>query len=77
MIQAKFSLDQSQLEFVGQYHKFGFKDKSALVRAALAHLQRELEQQQLQVSADLYAEVYTEEPDLQELTEVALTGWPE
>lgn len=77
MIQAKFTLDQSQLEFVGQYHKFGFKDKSALVRAALAHLQHELEQQQLQVSANLYAEVYAEETDLQELTESALTGWPE
>ena len=27
--------------------------------------------------ADLYAEIYTADPDLQELTETAMSGWPE
>jgi hypothetical protein len=37
----------------------------------------ELDRQALQESADLYAEVYDEDVELQELTETAIAGWPE
>ena len=48
-----------------------------MVRAALLRLQEELELQSLKQSANLYAEVYEEEAELQELTETAISGWPE
>ena len=48
-----------------------------MVRAALSHLKEELELQSLKQSADLYAEVYAEDPELKELTETAISGWPE
>ena len=76
-MQAKFSLTQSLLEFLSNYRLYGFKDKSAMVRAALVRLKEELEAQNLRQSADLYAEVYEEEAELQELTETAIAGWPE
>ncbi|MEZ4865525.1 MAG: hypothetical protein R3C14_29715 [Caldilineaceae bacterium] len=77
MIQAKFTIENAQALFLDHFRQWGFKDKSALVRAALQRYQEELERQQLIESANLYAEVYAEDEELQELTEVALEGWPE
>jgi hypothetical protein len=39
--------------------------------------QEKLELQSLQESADLYAEIYAEDMELQKLTEAALVEWPE
>ncbi len=77
MQQAKFSLSPPLVEFLNDYKRFGFKDKSAMVQAALQRLEEQLALQQLQQSANLYAELYEEEAELPELTETALTGWPE
>ena len=77
MQQAKFSLTLSLLEFLNDYKFYGFKDKSSMVRAALLRLKEELELQSLKQSANLYAEVYDEDAELQDLTEVAVTSWPE
>lgn len=77
MQQAKFSLTPPLVDFLGGYKRYGFKDKSSMVRAALLQLQEELELARLKQSADLYAEVYTEDSDLQELTETAVLTWPE
>lgn len=77
MLQAKFTIETSQALFLDHFRQYGFKDKSALVRAALQKFQQELERQQLIESADLYAEIYAEDQELQELTQAALEGWPE
>jgi Arc/MetJ-type ribon-helix-helix transcriptional regulator len=76
MIQAKFSLEESQVRFLEQCKAYGFKDKSQAVRAALEHLRQDLEQRRLQESAHLYVEVYDDDPELQELTASAIEGWP-
>ncbi len=77
MQQAKFSLSSPLIEFVGMYQQYGFKDRSSLVRAALTRLKEEKERVLLEQSANLYASLYEEDADLQELTDVALEGWPE
>ena len=77
MQQAKFSLTLSLIEFLNNYKFYGFKDKSSMVRAALLGLKEELELQSLKQSANLYAEIYEEEVELQDLTEAAVAGWPE
>ena len=77
MIQAKFSLDKEHIQFLKQYKHYGFKDKSTLVRAALNQLKQELERQQLEESAELYAQLYPDDDDLQQITEAALEDWPE
>ncbi|MFH1977169.1 MAG: hypothetical protein ABIJ52_16725 [Pseudomonadota bacterium] len=77
MQQAKFSCNENQVEFLNNYKKYGFKDKSALVREALNRLKEEFESRKLKESADLYAETYMEDSDLKALTESAAQGWPE
>lgn len=77
MQQAKFSVADSQIDFLKRYSQFGFKDKSSMVRAALEELRKKLELQSLKESADLYVEIYKEDSELQYLTDSAISGWPE
>jgi Arc/MetJ-type ribon-helix-helix transcriptional regulator len=76
MVPTKITLEQSQIDFLAQFKDLGFKDKSSVVRLALNRLRAELEQQELERSADLYAEVYAEDVDLQKLTALAGVDWP-
>jgi len=76
MIQAKFSLTESHIQFIKQCKQYGFKDKSDVVRTALDRLSTELAQQRLCESAALYAEVYVEDAETQEWTDAALSEWP-
>ena len=77
MIPTKVTLEQTQIDFLAQFKDLGFKDKSSVVRLALHRLQQEMERQQLERSADLYAEVYGEDGELHELTAIAGADWPE
>ncbi|WP_293339829.1 hypothetical protein [Microcoleus sp. CAWBG58] len=74
MVQAQFSLDESLWAFVQRSQQYGFQDRDELIRVALGKLQQELDS--LEMSADLYAEVYAEDGDLQALTDSAIAGWP-
>jgi hypothetical protein len=76
MTQAKFSLSETQIDFINRHEAWGFPDKSALVREALDELKARLAQERLAESARLYADVYAEEEDLRKLTEAALEDWP-
>ncbi len=76
MMQAKFTLEQSQIDFLEQFKDRGFKDKSSIVRLALDKLAQELQRQELEESADLYTEMYLEDAELWQLTDVAIEGWP-
>ena len=76
MIQAKFSLEESHVQFLAQCKQYGFKDKSDMVRTALDRLYTELAQQRLCESAALYAKVYAEDDETQEWTDAALSEWP-
>jgi hypothetical protein len=74
MIQAKFSLKESHIQFIEQCNRYGFKDKSDVVRTAIDRWITELAQQRVDESAALYAEVYDDET--QELTDAAASEWP-
>jgi hypothetical protein len=77
MLQAKFSVEQTQAQFLDNFKAFGFKDKSSMLRAALELFKKEMELKSLRKSAELYSEILSEDDDLKELTETALNGWPE
>lgn len=77
MHQSKFSIEESHIDFLNQYSQFGYKDKSTMVRTAIDELKRKHELEKLKISADLYAEIYTEDNELRELTDFAITDWPE
>jgi Arc/MetJ-type ribon-helix-helix transcriptional regulator len=76
MAQAKFTIEQSHIDFLEQFKDRGFKDKSEIVRLALDKLAQEFETQELIQSADSYAELYREDEELQQLTDVASINWP-
>ena len=77
MAQAKFTLEQSHIDFLEQFKDRGFKDKSTIVRLALDRLAKALEREELTRSADLYAELYAEDLELQQLTDSARGSWPQ
>jgi Arc/MetJ-type ribon-helix-helix transcriptional regulator len=76
MAQAKFTIEQSHIDFLEQFKDRGFKDKSEIVRFALDRLAQELETQELIQSADSYAELYREDLELRQLTDAASMNWP-
>lgn len=76
MIQAKFSLNEKHVEFLNQYKKYGFKDKSSVIRTAINKLEKELQILKLKQSADLYSEIYAEDDELRDITEDAIDEWP-
>ena len=77
MLQAKFSVQDSHARFLSRFKEYGFKDKSTMLRVAIDQFKKKLELDQLRQSANLYAEVYSKDDDLKELTEAASDGWPE
>lgn len=76
MVQVKLSIEEAQNEFLKNYRKFGFKDKSSIVRTAIDRLKKEMEIKKLEESADLYSELYESDSGLKEMTESAIEGWP-
>ena len=77
MLQAKFSIEETQVHFLNNFKEDGFKDKSLMLRTAINHFKSKLELESLKKSADLYSEIYSENDDLKELTETSVSGWPE
>ncbi|RWX45765.1 hypothetical protein VU01_11423 [Candidatus Electrothrix marina] len=77
MVQAKFTVEEAQAQFLSNFKEYGFKDKSSMLRAAVEYFRKVIELKELKKSADLYAEIYCEDEGLQELTEAALPEWPE
>ncbi len=77
MTQAKFNLEESEIQFLNRFEKYGFRDQNELIHVALKKLRQELETQSLEESANLYAEIYEQDRELQELTESALLDLPE
>jgi len=76
MIQAKFSVEESQTQFLRDHKKYGFKDKSSMLRAAIDHYKIEIELERLKISAVTYSDLYSKDNDLKDLTETALNAWP-
>ena len=74
MLQAKFSVEETQARFLSDYKMYGFKDKSAMLRKAIDRLKAELELESLRQSAELYSETYGQDDDLKELAGSALDG---
>jgi len=77
MLQVKFSVKETQVQFLNNFKIYGFKDKSSMLREAIELFKKEMELESLRKSAELYSEIYSEDDDLKELTETALNGWPE
>ena len=67
----ELKLNESQVNFLNHYQDYGFDSQSAMIQSALEKLQEEIDDKELEESAKLYAEIYQEDRELQELTEAA------
>lgn len=77
MTEVTLNLEEEQIKLLNECTKYGFKDKSSVIRNALEQLREKLEHTGLEKSADLYAETYAQDSEIKELTESAISGWPE
>lgn len=73
----KLTLQESYFKFLNHYKHYGFESQAAMIQSALEKLKQELEEKELEKSAQLYAEIYQEDQNLQELTEAACADFPE
>lgn len=76
MIEQKIQIPEAEAQFIENYAEHGFQSISDLISKALELLKRELEKQKaLILSADLYAEIYEEDEELQDWTDSAIEDW--
>jgi len=54
MLQAKFSIKETQAHFLSNFKAYGFKDKSSMVRVAIDHFKKEMELESLRKSGVNY-----------------------
>ena len=74
MLQTKISLEEAQMVFLSRHGQLGFRDRSALVRAALDRMRIDLERQRLDVRPCFTLKKDRDDPDLRGLTEAAWRG---
>ena len=76
MIEQKIMLKNSEAKFIENFAEHGFQSVSELIAKALELLKKEIEKQKkLLSSANLYAEIYDEDEELQEWTNSAMKDW--
>ncbi|WP_204105033.1 MULTISPECIES: hypothetical protein [Spirulina sp. CCY15215] len=68
MKEQTFQLDDLTIQFLERCQEYGYQDPSEVVRIALTKFKLALSADKLQESANLYAEVYESDRELQELT---------
>ena len=52
------NIEEAQLNFLLHHQNYGFKDEAEMIKFALQKLQSELEDKDLEESAQLYTEIY-------------------
>ena len=62
---------------MNQHKKHKSKDKDFASKIVQSYLPKQIEQEKLRVSADLYAKIYHEDKELRKLAESATAEWPE
>ena len=67
----ELKLNESQANFLNHYQDYGFDSQSAMMQSALEKLKEDIENKELEESSKLYAEIYQQDRELQELTEAA------
>lgn len=71
------NIEETQLNFLLHHQNYSFKDEAEMIKFALQKLQSELEDKDLEESAQLYTEIYEKDAELKELTETACVDFRE
>ncbi|GEM_PF-3473447 len=75
MVQTKITLTEELKNFLAFHKELGYKNKSDMIREALEVLKQNIEQKQLEQSAQLYSEIYINDKDSREWLEDTITDW--
>jgi len=76
MKQVKVGLNESHVKLLEQFKRFGFKDKSEMVRFALDLYVKDMANRRLRESVALYAQVYEEDVETREWMKANTAEWP-
>lgn len=71
MPQIKIVLKDAEFDFVENYLNYGFKSKTELVSKAVETFRKQLQEQAIAESAELYQQIYEEDSELRQLTDDA------
>lgn len=77
MGQIKISLKKEHTEFINHYSKFGFKDKSEMVRKAIEKLKDEIETENIRKSAKLLKSIYSKNKIDTDWIDDSIKEWPD
>lgn len=76
LVETLIRIEDTEAQFISDYEKLGFQSERELLTKALALLKKSLEQQQaLEASAELYAEVFETDEETQDWTYDAVKSW--
>jgi hypothetical protein len=69
-------IDKTQSKLLDKYKEFGFRNRNELMNFAFSLLRTKIERKiELQQSAEIYAELYKKDEEIQFLTESAIIDW--
>ncbi|MHB8906400.1 MAG: hypothetical protein ACYC6D_09780 [Melioribacteraceae bacterium] len=77
MEQVKISLRKEHTDFIKHHSKFGFKDRSSLVRKAIDYLKEKLDEESLKSSAEIINHYYKNDSESNMWIEDSVKDWPE
>ena len=77
MEQIKISLKKEQIEFIQNHSKFGFKDRSSLIRKAVEVLKENIESDNLRASAKILSEIYSNDDRTKDWIKDSNKSWPD
>lgn len=76
LVETTIRLKDVDIEFLKRHADFGFSNASELLSKAIHLLKNEVEEEQkLEESAVLYAEIYEEDNEVQEWVEASIKDW--
>jgi hypothetical protein len=72
----KIRIQEEEAEFIENYAEYGFHNSDEMISRALELLKQELDMiKELELSADLYAEMYESDEETKEWTEASTQDW--
>jgi hypothetical protein len=72
----KIKIDENQIKFIKNYKNYGFRSEDELVNYAIEFFKNNFDvQKELEISADLYAQLYQNDAESREWIDSSLNDW--
>jgi hypothetical protein len=72
----KIKIEENQIKFIKNYKNYGFKSQDELINYAIEFFRENYNlQKELEISADIYAEIYLSDNESKEWIDSSLNDW--